>query len=97
MAENARPVDQGVEHGLATSAATDQADVAYTQQGQTAELATGAAPLSNAGESAAASAIGADPSGTETPAGNTQLPEEVWGPVVRNGHGCYRHCQCLSV
>ena len=29
-------VDEGIEHGLATAEATDQADVAYTQQGASA-------------------------------------------------------------
>ena len=85
LAESSKPVDQGVEHGLATSAATDQADVAYSTQGQTAELAANAAPLSNAGETADASAIGSDPSGTETPAGNIQPPAEVLRRVVRIG------------
>ena len=85
LAENAKPIDQGVEHGLATSAATDQADVAYSIQGQTAELAANSAQLSNAGETSDASAIGTDPSGTETPAGNVQLPAEVLRRVIRIG------------
>lgn len=29
LSERSAPVDQGIEHGLATAAATDQADVAY--------------------------------------------------------------------
>ena len=85
LAANAKPVDQGVEHGLATSAATDQADVAYSTQGQSAELAANAAPPSKAGENADASAIGADPSGAETPVGNIQLPAEVLRRVARIG------------
>lgn len=88
LAENAKPVDQGVEHGLATSAATDQADVAYSAQGQTAELAANAAALSKAGETADASAIGADPPGIETSADNIQLPAEVLRRVVRIGWTC---------
>ena len=46
------PVDQGIEHGLATAEATDQADVAYTHQGEPAAAAA-PQPAESAGEAAA--------------------------------------------
>ena len=41
-------VDQGIEHGLATAAATDQADVAYTHEGEPAALEAPQPPTSAA-------------------------------------------------
>lgn len=47
LADRVDAIDEGIEYGLATAPATDQADVAYTHQGASTEFAepqTGGAP-----------------------------------------------------
>ncbi len=79
LSETVQSVDQGIEHGLATSAATDQADVAYTQQGQSAEVVEEAGPTSeaDAAAGAGASALKVEIADTANLAVNNQLAEQV--------------------
>ncbi len=77
LSETVQSVDQGIEHGLATSAATDQADVAYTQQGHSAEVVEEAGPTPDAAASAGASAPKGEIADTASLAVKNQLAEQV--------------------
>ena len=81
LSDTVQSVDQGIEHGLATSAATDQADVAYTQQGHSEEVVEAAGPTSEAdaaaGAGASASALKVETADTANLAVNNQLAEQV--------------------
>ncbi|KAL3160144.1 hypothetical protein ABBQ32_010913 [Trebouxia sp. C0010 RCD-2024] len=67
-------VDQGVEHGLATATATDQADVAYTHEGETAAL-EGLQPPKSASDASAALQDGTSPlAATAGGSRDTQVP-----------------------
>lgn len=70
-------VDQGVEHGLATATATDQADVAYTHEGETAAL-EGLQPPKSASDASAALQDGTSPlAATAGGSRDTQVPMQV--------------------
>lgn len=77
MSETVQSVDQGIEHGLATSAATDQADVAYTQQGQFAEVMEEVGPTSEADAGAGAAVSKFEIADTASLAVNNQVAEQV--------------------
>ena len=77
LSDTVQSVDQGIEHGLATSAATDQADVAYTQQGHSAEVMGEAGPTSEADAGAGATALKVGIADTANLAVNNQLAEQV--------------------
>lgn len=77
LADNSEPVDQGIEYGLATAAATDQADVAYTQQEQPAGSAADAESDSNGEEPAGASVATESITNTAAHTSDDQVAEEV--------------------
>ncbi|KAL0027158.1 hypothetical protein WJX79_011044 [Trebouxia sp. C0005] len=78
LSEPVQSVDQGIEHGLATSAATDQADVAYSQQSHPAEVVEEAGQTSeaDAAAGAGASALKVETADTASLAVNNQLAEQ---------------------
>ncbi len=76
LSETVQSVDQGIEHGLATSAATDQADIAYTHQGQE-EVVKENGPTSEAAAGAGVSAPKGKIADTPSLAVNNQLAEQV--------------------
>jgi len=91
LSETVQSVDQGIEHGLATSAVTDQADVAYTQQGHSAEVVDKAGPTSeaDAATGAGASVLKVEIADTACLAVNNQVAEQVVTLLLL-------HVQCYS-
>lgn len=75
--ENAGPVDQGIEHGLATSAATDQADVAYTQTEQSTEQAASTVPQTDSQDAVGSSADENQAGNAGGSSGTNRLAEQV--------------------
>lgn len=77
LSDRADLLDQGIEHGLATAEATDQADIAYTHQGEPAVAAV-PQPAKPAGEDVEASndvpaAADQRKDSADKPAGATQV------------------------
>lgn len=70
-------VDQCIEHGLATAAATDQADVAYTHEGETAALEAPQPPKSALDASPALQDASSPPTAIAGGVRDTQIPMQV--------------------